>query len=491
MSAERVVIQEEGVPFGRRLHQLAQELGDQPAVTTLAPDGTARTLSFAELDTRANQWGRALAAAGADAGSLVALAIPNSQELILAALGCWKIGAVPVPMRWDLPDWERSRVLGVIDAAVVVDEQGKAALADKAHGQSAEPLPTVVSPTVNGICSSGSTGLPKVILNLAPALWTPLLSMPFLAAWTQVTQPQTILVPGPMYHTNGFAPLNNLLGGDRLLVLEKFDAAMVVNAIERYRITNFTATPTMLSRIAALPGIESRDLSSVVWILAGAAVMPHALMHTWFNLLSPEQIVMAYGMTENLGLTALRGDEWLTHPGSVGRGFRDTEIRILDPQGNPLPPGELGEIYLRAPMSAGYRYLGGAPALPSTPDGFRSAGDLGHLDADGYLYVADRRADMIITGGANVFPAEVECALAEHDQIEDVVVIGLSDPQWGRRVHAVVQARPPLTEQQVIDFAKTRLAAYKVPKTVEFVDEIPRTAATKINRSAMIEARGG
>lgn len=483
--------QEEGVPFGLRLQQLAHELGDQPAVTTLAPDGTTRTLSFAELEGRANQWGRALAAAGADAGSLVALAIPNSQELVLAALGCWKIGAVPVPMRWDLPDWERSRVLGVIEPAVIVDEQSRTALADKADGQSTEPLPTVVPPTVNGICSSGSTGLPKVILNLTPALWTPLLSTPFLAAWTSVDVPQTILVPGPMYHTNGFAPLNNLLGGDRLVVLEKFDAAMVVDAIERYRITNFTATPTMLSRIAALPGIDRRDLSTVVWILAGAAVMPHALMHTWFKLLSPEKIVMAYGMTENLGLTALRGDEWLAHPGSVGRGFRDTEIRILDPQRNPLPPGELGEIYLRAPMSAGYRYLGGAPPLPSTSDGFRSAGDLGHLDADGYLYVADRRADMIITGGANVFPAEVECALAEHDQIADVVVIGLSDPQWGRRVHAVVQATAPLTEQQVIDFAKTRLAAYKVPKTVEFVDEIPRTAATKINRSAMIEARGG
>jgi bile acid-coenzyme A ligase len=199
-------------------------------------------------------------------------------------------------------------------------------------------------------------------------------------------------------------------------------------------------------------------------------------------------------MTEGLGITALRGDEWLAHPGSVGRGFRDTEVAILDPQGRPLGPGELGEVYLRSPMSAGYRYLGGAPLLPSTPDGFRSAGDLGHVDADGYLYIADRRNDMIITGGANVFPAEVECALIEHDDIADVVVIGLADPEWGRRVHAVVQlADPatPLTEQQVIAYAKRRLAAYKVPKTVEFVDEIPRTAATKVNRSAMIEARGG
>ncbi len=352
----------------------------------------------------------------------------------------------------------------------------------------------MVSPNANGICSSGSTGLPKVILTLAQGIWTPESSFPFLAAWTPTAQPQTILVPGPMYHTNGFSPLTYLLGGDQLVVLEKFDAATVVDAIEKYQVTNFTATPTMLARIAALPDILQRDLSSIAYILQGAAVMPHALLHTWFDLLSPEQVVMAYGMTEGLGLTALRGDEWLTHRGSVGRGFRDTEVRILGLDGRPVGIDEHGEVYLRSPMSAGYRYLGGAPLLPSTPDGFRTAGDIGHLDADGYLYIADRRSDMIITGGANVFPAEVECALVEHEGIADVVVIGLSDPEWGRRVHAVIQlADPvnPLSENHVIAYAKARLAAYKVPKTVEFVDEIPRTAATKVNRSAMIEERGG
>ena len=144
----------------------------------------------------------------------------------------------------------------------------------------------------------------------------------------------------------------------------------------------------------------------------------------------------------------------------------------------------------------GIAISGGAPPLPSTEDGFRSAGDIGHLDADGYLYIVDRRVDMIISGGANVFPAEVESALAGHPGIADVVVIGLSDPQWGRRVHAVVQlveidGQAALTEQQVIEYAKSRLAPYKAPKTVEFVDVIPRTAATKVNRSAMIAARGG
>lgn len=485
---------EEGIPFGAKLRQLAEQRADDIALTVIARDGNAQSSTFAELDRRANQWGRALSDAGAQVGSLVALGIPNSEEFVLAVLGCWKIGAVPVPMRWDLPDWERSRVLEVIAPTVAIDDETRAVLTARAASKSTDALPDVVSPHANGICSSGSTGLPKVILTLAQGVWTPESSFPFLAAWTPTPTPQTILVPGPMYHTNGFSPLTYLLGGDKLVILEKFDAATVVDAIERHRVTNFTATPTMLSRIAALPDIRRRDLSSVAWILQGAAVMPHTLLRTWFELLSPEQVVMAYGMTEGLGLTALRGDEWLAHPGSVGRGFRDTEVRILDQQCKPVPHGELGEIYLRSPMSAGYRYLGGAPLLPSTPDGFRTAGDIGHVDKDGYLYIADRRSDMIITGGANVFPAEVECALAEHDAVADVVVIGLTDSEWGRRVHAVIQlaeSATSLTEYDVIGYAKTRLAAYKVPKSVEFVDQIPRTAATKVNRSAMVEERGG
>ncbi|MGF2944990.1 class I adenylate-forming enzyme family protein [Mycobacterium sp. Lab-001] len=483
----------DGIPFGVRLAQLAEQRTDDMAVTVVAVDGTEQSLTFGALDARANQWGRALAAAGAETGSFVALAIPNSLHLALAAMGCWKIGAVPIPMHWDLPEWERDRVRAAIEPAVVVDDASRWVLEAQAAGESESPLPTAVSPTANGICSSGSTGVPKVILNLAPSLWTPQHGEPFLSHWTPVAQPQTIMVPAPMYHTNGFATFSMLLAGDHLVILERFDAALAVGVIERFRVSNFTATPAMLARIAALPDVGQRDFSSIVFVLQGAAVMPPSLMHTWFELLSPERFVTAYGMTENLGLTALRGDEWLAHPGSVGRGFRDTEIRIVDPDGETLGPGEHGDVYLRAPMSAGYRYLGGAAPLPSTQDGFRCAGDIGYLDEDGYLYIVDRRVDMIITGGANVFPAEVESALAGHPGIVDVVVIGLADPKWGRRVHAVVQSADGvlLTEHQVIEYAKSRLAPYKAPKTVEFVDAIPRTAATKVNRSAMIEARGG
>ena len=485
---------EEEVPFGEQLSRLASRDPELVILTLVSPTGTEFDVTLERLDRAANQWGRTLSARGAAVGDRVGIAIPNSYELILAALGCWKIGAVPVPMRWDLPDWEGSRLLEALGAAVVVDEHNRAELTADAAARDGGGLPAVVSPMQNGICSSGSTGLPKIILNTRPAVWTSALSEPFAAHWAPVPRPQTILVPGPMYHTNGFNPLFYLLGGDRLVVLEKFSASGVLDAIERHRVTHFTATPTMLSRIADVPGSAGRDLSSVEWIMQGAASMPPDLLRHWFDLLSPERIIMAYGMTENLGLATLRGDEWLTHPGSVGRGFRDTEIRILDQSGAAVPTGEIGDVYLRAPMNDTFRYRGGAAPPVPTEDGFRSAGDLGRLDDDGYLYIADRRTDMIVTGGANVFPAEVENALIAHAGIVDVVVLGLRDAEWGRRVHAVVQRADDaddLSADDVIAYAKGRLARYKVPKTVEFVDAIPRTAATKVSRGAMLAARGG
>ena len=301
------------------------------------------------------------------------------------------------------------------------------------------------------------------------------------------------MVLAPMYHVNGFVALYNMMAGDTIVVLEKFDAARVVDVIEEHRISTFTATPTMLKRIADVPGVDDRDLSSIQWILQGAAPMPPSLVERWAGLIGADRIYMAYGMTEAIGITALRGDEWLTHRGSVGKGHRRTEVRILDADGTDARPGEIGDIYLRSPSYGGSTYLG-ASRLVTTDDGFSTVGDMGWVDEDGYLYLADRRVDLIISGGANVFPAEVEAALIDHPKVADVVVIGLKDEEWGRRVHAVLQARDPAdppTLDDVVAYAKSRLAPYKVPKSIEVLDEIPRSAATKVNRGALVEARGG
>ncbi|HET9118471.1 MAG TPA: AMP-binding protein [Pseudonocardiaceae bacterium] len=489
------MITEQPVGYIERLTQLAGDLHDEVAYVHLAMDGSERTVTWRQLDERSSQVAAAFQARGVGFGDLVGLGIRNSPELVFAVLAAWKLGAVPVPVRWDVPDWELDRLKRAIAPRIYVSADDLGWLT-ATEGDPVPTFPAVISPNVSGICSSGSTGTPKVILNTRPGEWFPELSTPFAENFgLLVSRPQTILVPAPMYHTNGFMTLNSMLGGDCLVVLEKFDAALMVDTIERFAVTTFTATPTMLQRVAALPGIESRNLSTVEWILQGAATMPPGLLRTWFELLDgPEKVVMAYGMTEQLGLTALTGTEWLTHEGSVGRGFRDTEVRILDEQQKPVPIGDFGDVYMRAPATGSYSYLGGAPLLPMTADGFGTAGDIGRLDDEGYLYLADRRVDMIVTGGANVFPAEVESVLAEHPGIADAVVIGLSDPGWGRRVHAIVERMPgaeALAETDVIGFVKDRLASYKAPKTVEFVAQLPRSAATKISRSALVQERGG
>jgi bile acid-coenzyme A ligase len=479
------------ISIGQRVRELAEEQPDELVYRHAALDGAEPAFTWPELHRRSSQLAGELAARGVGHGDRLAIGIRNSPQFVFGALAAWKLGATPVPVRWDLPDWELERVRAVVDAKVHLGAEDLGWI-DASASAPAPELPDAIAPSMYGICSSGATGTPKVIINRAPAVYDDRGRVPWAARWQPVTLPQRILVPAPMYHTNGFTVLARLLAGDHLVVLEKFDAARVVDLIERYRITTFTATPTMLLRIAALPGIDDRDLSSIEWFLQGAAPMPPSLVARWAELVGEDKIFMAYGSSESLGVTMLRGDEYRAHPGSVGRPLQ-TEIRILDDGGTELPTGEIGEVYLRSTLLVGSYYLGAEP-LAATDDGFRSVGDLGYVDEDGYLYLVDRRVDLIISGGANVYPAEVETALIDHPKVADVVVIGLQDPEWGRRVHAVIQATDPSdppTMDDIRTHAKSRLAAYKVPKTIELVDAIPRSEATKVSRRAMIEARGG
>ncbi len=491
--AEAMGPEVEGRSYGSQIRWLADAYPDLPAVAVVAEDGTATRLDWRTLDRRSNQMARALTEEGVSVGDRVGLELPNSVEIVETVLACWKIGASPVPVRWDLPDWERQRVADVLQAALLIGRD-HTELFERSRSLSDEPVPDVVAPAVNGICSSGSTGTPKIIMDHSPAVMTPSTTLPFPANWGVDVGRQIILVPTALYHTNGFAQFTYLLTGDTLVIMTKFDAALALDLIEREGVTAFTATPTMLARMARVPGVERRDFSSVAWVQQGAAVFPPALARFWIDLLGGERIYMAYGMTERLGLTAIRGDEWLEHPGSIGRGFRDTEIRILDEHQQEVPTGEVGEIYLRSSTTGRYGYLGAASPLPMTEDGFATGGDLGRVDEDGYTYIADRRVDMIVTGGANVFPAEVEAALSEHPEVVDVVVIGLPDEEWGRRVHAIVEphdAGSPPDVEEIRSFVKSKLAPYKVPKTVEFVETIPRSAATKVNRTQLVADRVG
>jgi bile acid-coenzyme A ligase len=482
-------------PFSnvRRLRELSEQQPGEVAYVHLAMDGTESSVTWSELDRRSSQVAAALALRGVGYGDRVALGIRNSPELVFAVLATWKLGAVPIPVRWDVPGWELDRLKEVIEPKIYVSPDDLSWIDATADDPVAE-LPEVVSPNSSGICSSGSTGTPKVILSQGPPVFNPVLSVPIAEAFLRVTRPQRILVLAPMYHINAFATLSSMLTGDQLFVLEKFDAARIVDVIERHHLTTFTATPTMLQRIADLPGVDQRDLTSIEWIMQGAAPMPPSLVHRWADLIGAEKIIMAYGSTEGLGLTVLTGLEWMDHEGSVGRGFSGAEVRILDDDGHDVAPGEIGHIFVRSPNYVGATYLGEAPQLHMTDDGFGTVGDMGSLDADGYLYLVDRRVDLIITGGANVFPAEVEAALIDHPKIADVVVVGLKDPEWGRRVHAIIEPTDPgdpPTFDEIKAYTKSRLLPYKVPKTIELIDAIPRSEAMKVNRGRLVETRGG
>jgi len=457
------------VSYGRCLTEIAAERPDDVDLIVVDRDGNEREVTWRELEIRANQIARALSALGVGPSDVVALALPSCVEHVLVTVAIWKLGATLLPLRHDLPDWEMERMLDLAAPAVLVSDQHHASCPVLTRADLAEttalpedPLPDAVSECVNLVASSGSTGRPKLIVEMR------------------------ILVLSPLYHVNGFAfaaPV--MLEGGHVVILEKFDAARAVELIEKHRITFTVMVPTMLQRIARLPDLDARCFASLQRIVYGGARVPDWVVERWLELVDPSVFVFTYGSSERLGLVMMTGVEWAEHPGATGKPV-DVELSIRDAQGEPVPTGEVGEIYMR-PVGARrlFEYIG-MPTPEPTADGFFTIGDVGWLDADGYLSVTDRRTDLIVTGGANVFPAEVENALSEHPEVVDQVVVGVPDDEWGQRVHAIVQVRDPAdppTPEALRAFCKERLAGYKVPKTVEVVDRVPRTEAGKLNRT--------
>jgi bile acid-coenzyme A ligase len=245
----------------------------------------------------------------------------------------------------------------------------------------------------------------------------------------------------------------------------------------------------MMRRILAVEGLPPEALASLRVVLHTGAPCPVELKRRWIDLLGAERLVEAFGSTEATGIIANRGDEWLAHPGTIGRPFR-TEVRILDPAGEEARPGHVGQIYMRPVPRPDrtFRYLNG-PDPQALPGGFVTVGDLGWRDAEGWLYCADRRDDLIISGGANIYPAEVEAALVEHPAVQDVAVVGLPDDDWGQAVHAVVQVaadEPDPTPAELDEFIRSRVASYKAPKGYTLLSELPRDAMGKVRKSDLV-----
>jgi bile acid-coenzyme A ligase len=270
------------------------------------------------------------------------------------------------------------------------------------------------------------------------------------------------------------------------VVLPRFDAQAALDAIARHRVSFVNLVPTMMARMLrvlnTLPNVYDLSSLEVIWHMG--APCPAWLKKRWIDLVGADRLYEMYGTTEGIALTTISGQDWLAHPGSVGRPILG-EMKVIDLDGNPAAPGQNGEIVMRrSPGSLPtYHYIGAEARVYD--DGWESLGDIGWFDEDGYLYLADRDVDMVLVGGANVYPAEVEAVIMEHPAVLSCAVVGLPDDDLGQRLHAVVQADGELSEAALRAFAAERLVRYKVPRSFRFVSEPLRDDAGKVRRSAV------
>ncbi len=471
-------------PISTQLRLIAERFPDDPAITC-----AGRTVTRAELESSTNRLARAFAEHGVKHGDYVTIVLPNSIEFLEAAIACWKLGAVPQPLPARLPDPEFEAILDLRPRALIVgrgDPRGETPRVPADFVPDPElsdaPLPEVVSPAWKCMASGGSTGRPKLIevggdSRYAGALFG-------LALGAQ--EGDVSLMSVPMSHNTGMVSATvALLMRHHLVVIPSFDAEEFLRLITEHRVTYLTTVPTIMHRALGVyrdnPG--AYDLSSLRRLWHVGAPCPPAVKEAWIELVGPETVCELYGGTELQALTALSGAEWLAHRGSVGRVVAG-EMKVLDDDGNECAPGEVGEVYMRpAPGSAPtYRYIG---ATAKTCDGWDSLGDLGHFDADGYLYLNDRRVDMFTVGGKNTYPAEIEGALCAHPNVLSCLVVGIPHDDLGQVPHALVQADGDLDETGVQDFLRDRLESHKLPRTVEFVDRPLRDEAGKARRSAV------
>jgi bile acid-coenzyme A ligase len=479
-------------PFGVALAQLAAAAPDRPAITH-----EDRTVSRGELERRTNRLARAYARLGVRPDSFVTIALPNGIAFFEAAIAAWKLGATPQPISPRLPVAERRAILELAAPALVVgvdpsEVPGRPAVPAGFEPETAladDPLPPVVPASWKAPTSGGSTGRPKLIVATQPGTLEAI--APFYRLTPRVDEGVGI-VTGPLSHNGPFTTACvGLLMGVHQVVMTRFDAAKALELIERYRVDWMYAVPTMMLRIWRLPESErrARDLSSLVSVLHMAAPCPPWLKQGWIDWLGPDRIWELYGGTEAQAFTVINGHQWLAHRGSVGRPSVG-EIRVLDVAGHACPPGEVGEVWMRRGEGAPpvYRYIG---AEAKTRDGWESLGDMGWMDAEGYLYLTDRDTDMILVGGANVYPAEVEAALEEHPAVRGSCVIGLPDEDLGNVVHAIVQADREVGDAELLAHLRERLAPYKLPRSFERVSEPLRDDAGKVRRSALRTARVG
>lgn len=439
-----------------------------------------RRWTFARLEQEAARLTDLLRARGTRHDDLVAFALPNGPEFFALTFAIYRVGAIPAPLSPKLSPAERQAILATMEPRCFLQP---ADIQQGLNGDAAKPAPAApfapLASSWKACTSGGSTGQPKVIVDGRPA--------GFAAGTGFIAIPVggRILVPGPLYHNAALsAAVFGLWNGCTVVTMDRFDAAGALATIAREAIGWSLMVPTMMHRIMALDA-ETRagfDLSAWCTVVHTAAPMAPWLKQAWIDWLGPDHVWEVYGATEGLVRCWIGGREWLDRPGSVGRPLGGARLRILRADSSDAAPGEEGEVFAMPAGGPGttYRYIGAERR--ATADGWESVGDVGWLDEDGYLYLADRRDDLIISGGVNIWPAEVEGALLRHPDIRSCAVYGLPDTDLGALVHAEIETDRPPALSDLTRFLSAYLARVKHPRSVHCSPNPVRDDAGKVRK---------
>ena len=470
--------------------------------------------TFGELNAQANRLVRVLRGAGLRAGDGVALLCPNRPEFVETVTACQRAGFRLTPINWHLKPDEIAYIVNDCEAGALIADL-RLADAARAAAEAAQMLriKLAIGGAILGFASydallareagndiddpvpgsqmlytSGTTGRPKGVYRGSAPVASPLFAK--MVETARFGEGDSALVTGPLYHA---APLSlnltlPLAHGVGTVLMDKWDAEETLRLIHEHKATHMHVVPTMLHRILALPREvrERYDISTMRWILHGAAPCPVHVKRRMIEWLGPV-VYEYYGATEGGGVF-IHPHEWLEKPGSVGRPVPGVVMRILDDGGEEVPAGKVGTVYFKAPEIGRFEYFKAPEKTASVYRGdFFTMGDLGYLDDDGFLHLTGRSAELIISGGVNIYPAEIDQEILQHPAVKDVATVGIPHEEWGEEVKAVVllnEGYEPTDElaRDILNFAGDRLASYKRPRSVDFAPDLPRLPTGKIVR---------
>lgn len=480
-------------------------------------DGGER-LTFAELNARSNQTANALLAAGVVKGERVGLLLMNSVQFVEAYFALAKIGAVVVPLNWRLVADELEFILKDSGTTrLVFDDDFVDTVADlHARGDKTDigqwlhvtqgdaayfaqdyaafrNAADAEEPAIGArdddmlyiMYTSGTTGLPKGVVHTHnTSVWACIT----IAASTYFADGDRFLSPLPMFHVGALTPLTlGVYRGVTTVVMRSFDPVRAWEIVDAEKVTTGLAVPAMLNFMLQVPNLERFDYSRWRWCMTGAAPVPEALIEACAEI--GLEIHQVYGLTESCGPAALiDADNALKRIGSTGKAFYHTDVRIVDGNGDDCPADEPGEVLVAGPHIMREYWNRPEATAETIVDGWLHTGDVARMDADGFIYIEDRIKDMIISGGENVYPAEIEKVLQTHPGISEAGVIGQPSERWGESPFVVaVRTDPELTEAELIEFCRGKLAGYKQPKGAAFVDVLPRNPSGKILKRLLRE----